>query len=405
MMLKQFKNLTINVQIRLLTSFFSRFFGNMVYPFMAIYLTTYYSESTSGLFLLIITSLALVIGLFSGYLADRFGKKTIMVLAQLFQTLALIVMACLNSPLLIIPSVTFMMMLLQNIAVAVLNPAAEAMIIDDSTPKDRTFIYSIDYWAMNLSIMFGSMIGGVFFKKYRFWLFMLLALSSSVVLYIMVRYLKKDSIKKSVKDELSNIFLMYKEVLKNYYFICYCLAQLLIFSLDAQVINYVSVRLTKDFFAKIWGLELNGIQMSGLIRTENTIVVVLFTLIVPNLTKKFGEKKLLCFGLVIYIISFFEIISSNDFLVLVISVFTASIGEVYIIPLSKIILAELSTKKLRGTYMAINGFIYRGTALAGSVGLIMAPYLTAVEVAFFWTGLATVGAISYLVLLKYLKLT
>ena len=44
-------------------------------------------------------------------------------------------MALFNSPIFIIPSVTFMMMLLQNTAIALLNPAAEAMIIDDSTPK------------------------------------------------------------------------------------------------------------------------------------------------------------------------------------------------------------------------------------------------------------------------------
>lgn len=71
-------------------------------------------------------------------------------------------MALFNSPIFIIPSVTFMMMLLQNTAIALLNPAAEAMIIDDSTPKNRSFIYAVDYWAMNLSIMFGSMIGGMF---------------------------------------------------------------------------------------------------------------------------------------------------------------------------------------------------------------------------------------------------
>lgn len=163
-MLSQLRSLNVNVRVRLLTSFLARFFGNMVYPFMSIYLTLYFSDQTAGMMLLIITSAAIVMGFLSGYLADMIGKKKIIIWAQLCQTSALAVMALFNSPLFIIPSVTFMMMLLQNTTIALLNPAAEAMIIDDSTPKNRSFIYAIDYWAMNLSIMFGSMIGGLFFN-------------------------------------------------------------------------------------------------------------------------------------------------------------------------------------------------------------------------------------------------
>lgn len=53
-------------------------------------------------------------GILSGYLADIFGKKKIIIWAQLCQTSALAVMALFNSPIFIIPSVTFMMMLLQK---------------------------------------------------------------------------------------------------------------------------------------------------------------------------------------------------------------------------------------------------------------------------------------------------
>lgn len=74
-MVSQLRSLNINVRVRLLTSFLSRFFGNMVYPFMSIYLTLYFSDQTAGTMLLIITSAAIVMGFLSGYLADIFGKK------------------------------------------------------------------------------------------------------------------------------------------------------------------------------------------------------------------------------------------------------------------------------------------------------------------------------------------
>lgn len=403
-MLSQLRSLNINVRVRLLTSFLSRFFGNMVYPFMSIYLTLYFSDQTAGTMLLIITSAAIVMGFLSGYLADIFGKKKIIIWAQLCQTSALAVMALFNSPIFIIPSVTFMMMLLQNTAIALLNPAAEAMIIDDSTPKNRSFIYAIDYWAMNLSIMFGSMIGGLFFNEYRFELFTLLSLSSLVVLYIMARYLTDDAPSLTGKNNVKQLLLMYGKVLQNRQFVIYCVAQLLVMSLDAQVINYVSVRLAKSFQAVFLGHEITGIQMAGLIRTENTLIVVLMTLVVPSLTKMLGEKRSFLLGLVMYIPAFFFIISSNNFYTLVSAVFVASIGEVFIIPLGKTMLAELSTQELRGTYMALNGFIYRGTALLGALGVMLASTFSPYHLACFWVGLASLGFGCYLYLLPKIKL-
>lgn len=43
-----------------------------------------------------------------------------------------------------------------------INPAGEAMLIDVSTPENRSFMYSVSYWANNLSIMIGIMVGVVF---------------------------------------------------------------------------------------------------------------------------------------------------------------------------------------------------------------------------------------------------
>lgn len=403
-MVSQLRGLNVNVRVRLLTSFLSRFFGNMVYPFMSIYLTLYFSDQTAGTMLLAITVAAIVMGVFSGYLADVFGKKKIIVWAQLCQTSALAIMALFNSPLFVIPSVTFMMMLLQNTATSLLNPAAEAMIIDDSTPENRSFIYAVDYWAMNLSIMFGSMIGGMFFKEYRFELFTLLALSSLVVLYIMVRYLTEDKPVVVVENNPKQLFSMYGKVLQNKAFVVYCLAHMLVMSLDAQVINYVSVRLAKSFNAVVWGHEFTGIQMAAWVRTENTLIVILMTLIVPTLTKLVGERRMLVLGLALYIPAFFFILSSNVFYTLILAVFVASIGEVFIIPLSKTLLAELSTQELRGTYMSLHGFVYRGTALLGALGVMLAAILSPLQQACLWVGLASVGFGCYVYLLPKIKL-
>ena len=106
----------------------------------------------------------------------------------------------------------------------------------------------------------------------------------------------------------------------------------------------------------------------------------------------------------LYIPAFFFIIGSNNFYTLVSAVFIASIGEVFIIPLSKTMLAELSTQELRGTYMALNGFIYRGTALLGALGVMLASTFSPYQLACLWVGLASLGFGCYFYLLPKIKL-
>ena len=45
-----------------------------------------------------------------------------------------------------------------------MNPATEAMLIDVSTPENRKVMYSINYWAINLSIAIGAIFGGYYLK-------------------------------------------------------------------------------------------------------------------------------------------------------------------------------------------------------------------------------------------------
>lgn len=61
----------------------------------------------------------------------------------------------------------------------------------------------------------------------------------------MARYLTDDAPSLTVKNNVKQLLLMYGKVLQNRQFVIYCVAQLLVMSLDAQVINYVSVRLAK----------------------------------------------------------------------------------------------------------------------------------------------------------------
>lgn len=98
-------------------------------------------------------------GMYGGHLADIIGRKKLMVTGELLKVFAFLGMVLCNSPMFHSPWITFVMLLIIGVAQGLINPAGEAMLIDVSTPENRSFMYSVSYWANNLSIMIGIMVG------------------------------------------------------------------------------------------------------------------------------------------------------------------------------------------------------------------------------------------------------
>ncbi|MFJ7922243.1 MFS transporter [Lysinibacillus fusiformis] len=96
------------------------------------------------------------------------------------KVITLIGMALSNSSLFNSAWITFAMLLLMSIAQGVILPASEAMLIDVSEPETRAYMYSLNYWGSNLSMMLGIVLGGWFFKQYMFNLLIFLVILSII---------------------------------------------------------------------------------------------------------------------------------------------------------------------------------------------------------------------------------
>ncbi|WP_100488444.1 MFS transporter [Sporolactobacillus pectinivorans] len=392
-----FMSLHRNIKTRLLTSFLSRFFGNMIFPFMAIYFAVAFGTATAGCLVLIIVIVSSVSSIYGGYIADCWGRKKVMVIAQGIQIVALVIMAIVNSAWLTSASVTFAMMLIQNISTGLLNPAAEAMLIDVSTPKNRQFIYSLDYWSTNLSIAVGTIIGGALFQHYRFILFSGLAVSS-IVIFVLIEWLIKesDAVSKAPKintltGSLKELSRNYSTVMKDRLFVIFCISQLLVVSLEFQMNNYIAVRLQDQFRTVLFGrLTIDGLTMLSWIRVENTLLIVLCTLLINQWMRHYSPLHVLYLGILFYVSGYTLITFSNQWLVLLLSMLIASLGELMNVPVSQIILAELAGEHDRGAYMAVHGFVFKGAKIMGSLGMIVGAFISSymMAVLFFCMGIA-----------------
>ncbi|WJQ81760.1 MDR family MFS transporter [Brevibacillus brevis] len=400
-----FSQLHPNIRIRIVTSFLTRLVGNMIFPFMAIYFSAKLGPAITGLLLVLTVCAQILMGFYGGYLADRWGRKKVMVYGQWIQCCALFIMMAANSPWLDSAWLTFAMMLVQNASNGMINPAADAMLIDVSTKENRTYMYGINYWSNNLSIALGSVVGGLLFATHRFELLLVLTVVSFLTLVIIAFSIKESYQPKpmpfvgSRTGILRDMVASYKLVMTDRRFILFSLGGMLIFAPEFQTPNYIAVRLGQEFAPQSIGLfdwftvELTGLKIFSLIQLENTLLVVFFSLAVTKLIERLKEAPALYISGLMYIAGYSLIMYSNSLIVILAAVLISTIGELIHAPIRQTYLAQIVKDDLRSSYMAVNGLVVPGARIMGAVGITLGAVLPSYLMALLIFSLGVAGVI------------
>ncbi|WP_035432877.1 MDR family MFS transporter [Bacillus sp. UNC322MFChir4.1] len=369
-----------NIKIRIITSFLTRTVGTMIFPFMAIYFSIKLGAALAGFLLLLNVIASLIVGLYGGYIADTIGRKKVMIIGQVIQVISIACMGVANSEYIDSPWLTFVFLLINSIGSGLMNPATEAMLIDVSTPENRKMMYSINYWAINLSIAIGAIFGGLLFEKYRFQLFMLLTSIALLTLYLITVYMEEVYVvqkKAEKKNVLTDMVNNYRVVMKDKAFIILCLGSICALSLEFQINNYIGVRLQKEFETitfSFWNgsnFDLTGIRMLSWISTENTVLIVLFSALMVKIMNHFDDRKVLYVGLFIYTIGFTIFGASNSLWILLLAGLFQTIGEMMYVPISQSIRADMAKDDARSSYMAITSMVFQIAKMVGTLGIMI----------------------------------
>ncbi|MGH1326893.1 MDR family MFS transporter [Bacillus pretiosus] len=390
-----------NIKIRIITSFLTRTVSTMIFPFMAIYFSIKLGSAIAGALLLINVIASLIIGLYGGYVGDRLGRKKVMIIGQSIQVISIACMGVANSDYVDSPWLTFIFMLVNSLGSGLMNPATEAMLIDVSTPENRKVMYSINYWAINLSIAIGAIFGGLLFENYRLQLFIVLTLVAIITLYVMAVYMEEVYVaRKTVekKNVLKDMADSYKVVMKDRAFLIFCAASICTLSLEFQVNNYLGVRLQKEFetvnffFGNGVSFDLTGIRMLSWISAENTILVVLCSALLIKMLKSFNDLKILYVGLFIYTIGFTILGTSNSLWILLIAGLFQTVGEMMYVPVRQSIMADMVPNEARGSYMAINGMVFQVAKMNGALGVMLGSFIASwgMSVLYFIVGMSSI---------------
>lgn len=387
----QFRKLHRTIQIRLLEQFLSGLVNNMVFPFMVIYFSGIFGAALTGVLFGCNVVLGFLAGLYGGSLSDRLGRRAVMLRMETVRLIGTTIMALAASPWLHAPVLMFCMLTINTICVSVSRPAGQAMVIDASTPENRTFIYSLDYWFWNTSVFVGSIIGGYFFVSHRFLLLSFVAVCSSITVLLLLFFIKETHTPtattqpapntKRKATSLREVAQQYQVAAKDKRFMYFISMMLVLYSFEYQTRNYSAVRLVNEVPLQpllSWGhfhFLIDGYKLFALLNTVNTILVVVLGVFVAKWIKGLSTRTRQYSGLFLCALGYAFIAWNSRPWLLLLMMGVATIGELISVPGSQAMLADIVPDDKRGSYMAVNGLTYRVASFVGSTSVTVGAFV------------------------------
>ncbi|MBT2445524.1 MFS transporter [Streptomyces sp. ISL-43] len=380
-----FRELHPNIKLRLGVGFVQRLLGIMLMPLMVIHLASLYGAATAGVLTLAVAVAGIASNFLGGHLADVHGRKPLMVAGEVGATLTFGLLALANSPWWQSGAATFVLFLLNTCLASAATPAADAMMIDVSTPENRTLVYTVNYWSINMAFTVGALIGGFFYGDH-FALLLTAAAALSAVTTLVTWWWIAESAPQYAKAQAAGVPAMlrgYLAVSRDRVFLRLMVAATLTRAVEVQIGYYIAVRLADEFPEQaLAGLErwfpaVDGVAMLGILRAVNTALVVVFALFAGSMFRRLSERVQLYAGVAVFTAGYMVLAVSNSGWILIAAAVLMTLGEIANVPVKQGLLADLVDPAARTKYLAAYGLNARVGLLVGSlcvsVGAFVSP--------------------------------
>jgi DHA1 family multidrug resistance protein B-like MFS transporter len=346
-----------NVRVRIGLAFVHKLIDAMILTFIAIYLAAHVGVALAGALILVFAVFAVFGMLAGGHLSERRGRRPVLIAGDLVGTAFLVLMAVAYfadwGPL----AVYFSYAVVKfgtNLAL----PANDATIIDVTPPADRKYVYTVNYWVINVALGGGALLGAFLYSSHFGAVILGGAVAMAFALTVTVALVaetKPETPAPPVKlTGVAQFVQGYKVVLADSTFRRLIIAATLILTLEGQLSTAIGIRLATGFPTQAvfpFG-AVNGVQMLGVLKAVNTVLVVVFALFVNTLLRRMPDRARLYAGIALYAGGFAVLAVSDDAWLLLTACVVLTVGELMNLPVQQALLAELAPEDGRPRYLA-----------------------------------------------------
>lgn len=330
--------------------------GAFVLPFLAIYLTGSldYSTAFAGLVLGAVGLGAAVASLVAGVLADRWGRRPVLLWSQLLCAATLLVMAFWTAP-----AAVLVLSVLLGLTSNAARPAFSAMVADVVAPADRVRAFGLNYWAINLGFATAAVVGGLLAATGYRTLFIgdaVTTLAFAVLIYLKVPE-SHPALRPGAEDVPAGAGSM-RDVLRDRVFLTYMLLTFGFALVFMQHMSTLPVQMADD-----------GLSPSqyGLVISLNAVLIVLVTVPMTRWVERFPTARVLSVAALFVALGFASTAWASTMTAYALTVVVWTIGELIGSSMAPAVVADLSPAAMRGRYQGAFTLTFSGAALVAPV--------------------------------------
>jgi MFS family permease len=351
--------------ILILGTFIDRVGGALMFPFLTLYITRKFNVGMTevgvifGLF-----SIANVAGsAFGGALADRLGRKGMLIFGLIASALTSLLMGLVNSI-----ELFFGAALVVGLFANAGGPAQQAMVADLLPEEKRAQGFGILRVVANLAVAIGPAIGGLLAARSYLILFVCDAVASLITAGIAALALRETMPaprEGEPEQTMAQTFGGYWTVLRDATFVLFLGACILMTIVYMQMNTTLAVYLRDTHSVSEQGF--------GYILSLNAAMVVLFQFWIARRISKYRPLIVMAVGTLLYAIGFGMYGLVSTYFLFLVAMVVITVGEMLNAPTGQALVAQFAPADMRGRYMAVFGFSWFIPVTVGPLlaGLIM----------------------------------
>lgn len=341
--------------------FIDRVGGALIYPFLALYITSKFNVGMTevGTIFAIHSGGAFLGNMAGGAFADKFGRKTMLIIGLVFSATITILMGLIDEWELFY-GLAFVTGLLSEFG----GPAVQAMIADILPVEKRTDGFGILRVMINLSVTIGPAIGGVLAGINYLLLFItdsIISIITALIVFFALSETRPALKEGQVEETMVQSFSGYGRVLKDRVFLAF------IFLSTFTMIVYMQMNSTLSVFLR----DVHDVpaQYFGYLLSINAGMVVLLQFFVTRRIKRFHPLLLMMIGNLFYAVGFGLFGFTSFYWQFIIAMVILTMGEIVNAPVMQTLVASIAPDHMRGRYMAV---FHTGWGVAAAIGPLAA---------------------------------